>query len=284
LSRRLGLAHHLIEWRGAKPRARIQERAREARYRLLGACARSIGANYLVTAHHADDQAETVLFRLLRGSGVGGLRGMESLVEEDGLTIARPLLGLRKAELVAFCDANDVSFVTDPSNDDPRFARTQMRRLGALLAAEGLGVEEIARLSRRAARMEEAVAAQARAASERLGWTHPQAKRDADVLFLEPIEIVQRLLTAEVARVGGKAQRQIRLEAIETLAEDLRAAHADGKALRANVGGASVHLSARGVLSVNPEAPRRNQDKAATDAADPPSPADRRAAATRRDS
>jgi tRNA(Ile)-lysidine synthase len=257
LSQRLGLTHHLIEWRGAKPRSRIQELAREARYTLLGACAREIGADFLVTAHHADDQAETVLFRLVRGSGIGGLRGMESLVEEGGLTLARPLLGLRKAELVAFCEANGVAFANDPSNADPRFARTQLRRLCGLLAAEGLGVDEIARLSRRAARMEEAVAAQAKAAAERLGWTRAQEKRDADALLREPQEIVQRLLTGEVVRVGGKAFRQIRLDAIETLAQDLRAARAAGKALRANIGGASVHLSAKGVLSVSPEEPRR---------------------------
>jgi tRNA(Ile)-lysidine synthase len=257
LSRRLGLAHHLIEWRGAKPRSRIQERAREARYALLGACAREIGADCLVTAHHADDQAETVLFRLVRGSGIGGLRGMESLVEEEGLTLARPLLGLRKAELVAFCKANGETFATDPSNADPRFARTQMRRLGGLLAAEGLGLSEIARLSRRAARMEEAVSAQAKAAAERLGWINIQERRDADALLSEPQEVVQRLLTGEIARVGGKAPRQIRLEAIETLAQELRAARARGMALRANVGGASVHLSAKGALSVTPEAPRR---------------------------
>ncbi len=201
LSRGLGLIHHLIEWRGAKPRSRIQERAREARYALLGACAREIGADFLVTAHHADDQAETVLFRLVRGSGIGGLRGMESRVEEGGLTLARPLLGLRKAELVAFCEANGEAFATDPSNDDPRFARTQLRRLGGLLAAEGLGLSEIARLSRRAARMEEAVAAQTKAAAERLGWTSAQEKRDADALFGES----RRKSPASAARRSGRS-------------------------------------------------------------------------------
>lgn len=257
LSRRLGLPHHLIEWRGAKPRSRIQERAREARYALLSACARAIGADFLVTAHHADDQAETVLFRLLRGSGVGGLRGMESLVAHDGLTLSRPLLPLRKAELVAYCTANGVAFATDPSNADPRFARTQLRALGPLLAAEGLGIEEIARLARRAARMEEAVAVQTKAAAARLGWTLAEAARDADALLAEPLEVAQRLLAGEIARVGRKDPRQIRLEAIETLTLALRDARVSRKALRANIGGASVHLSAKGVLSVAPEAPRR---------------------------
>lgn len=257
LARRLGLAHHLIEWRGPKPRSRIQEQAREARYQLLGACAQQIGADVLVTAHHADDQAETVIFRLLRGSGIGGLRGMEDAVTQGRLRLARPLLGLRKAELTAFCEACGEPFARDPSNDDPRFARTHLRRLTGLLAAEGLGVDEIVRLSRRAARMEEAVVAQAKAAAERLGWASAASTRDGAALLDEPPEIVQRLLAAEIARVGGKPRRQIRLEAVEALTQGLRQARAQNKALRANVGGASVRLSANGALTVGPETPRR---------------------------
>jgi tRNA(Ile)-lysidine synthase len=257
LSRKLGLSHHLIEWRGPKPRSRIQERAREARYQLLGACAREISADYVVTAHHANDQAETVLFRLIRGSGIGGLGGMAPYSTIEGAMLARPLLGVCKAELIAFCELSGEDYARDPSNADPRFARTHLRRLAELLAAEGLGVDEIARLSGRAARVEEAVIAQTEAAAQRLGWTRAQATRDAQALFDEPQEIVQRLLAAEIVRVAGKLRRQIRLEAIEALARTLRDAHSRGQALRANVGGASVHLSAKGKLNISLEAPRR---------------------------
>jgi tRNA(Ile)-lysidine synthase len=257
LAQRLGMTHHLIEWRGPKPRSRIQERARQARYELLGACAREIGADFLVTAHHADDQVETVLFRLIRGSGIGGLRGMDGVAAKGKVTLARPLLGLRKTELVAFCKAAGEAYAHDPSNADPRFARTHLRRLAMMLAAEGLGVNEIARLSRRAAQMEEAVVAQVRAAAVRLEWNAVRAIRDGVALLQEPQEIVQRLLTIEIARVAGKQSRQIRLEAIETLALALLRARAQNKAMRANIGGASVHLSAKGALSVSPEAPRR---------------------------
>jgi tRNA(Ile)-lysidine synthase len=259
LSHRLGLPHHVIEWRGSKPRSRIQERARQARYQLLGDCAERVGADFLVTAHHADDQAETVLFRLIRGSGIGGLRGMESVVAKERFTLARPLLSLRKAELVAFCAAAGEAYAADPSNVDPRFARTHLRRLADLLAAEGLGVDEIARLSRRAARMEEAVCVHTANAARRLGWVEAHATRDGAALLDEPPEIVQRLLTGEIARVSGKQMRQIRLEAVESLAQALRHARAQNKEMRANVGGASVHLSAKGALNVSPEAPRRRR-------------------------
>ena len=141
LCARLGVAHRILQWKGAKPVSRLQERAREARYRLLVDHAKAIGADALLTAHHADDQAETVLFRLLRGSGVAGLRGMELTTTRDGMTIARPLIGLKKRDLIAFARARGAPFVDDPSNADPRFARTRLRALLAQLGEEGLDAE-----------------------------------------------------------------------------------------------------------------------------------------------
>ena len=85
----VGLPHSILTWQGAKPRSRIQERARTVRYALLGAHARELGADYLLTAHHADDQAETILFRLLRGSGLAGLAGMSSEIMLGNIRLYR---------------------------------------------------------------------------------------------------------------------------------------------------------------------------------------------------
>ena len=126
-----GLPHHTLVREGDVPKTRIQERARVARYALLADCAKNIGADTIVTAHHADDQAETILMRLTRGSGPAGLAGMAALSRRDGVAIARPLLAVAKADLVEICRAEGVAFAEDPSNDNAAFRRVALRRLAA---------------------------------------------------------------------------------------------------------------------------------------------------------
>jgi tRNA(Ile)-lysidine synthase len=255
LCARLGVAHRILQWKGAKPVSRLQERARDARYRLLVGHAKAIGADALLTAHHADDQAETVLFRLLRGSGVAGLRGMELTTTRDGMTIARPLIGLKKRELVAFAHARGAPFVDDPSNADPRFARTRLRALLARLGEEGLDAEALDRLARRAGETEQALAHMTAEVEARLG---PEAAIDARALYAAPIAIVQRILALRIAAAGGRDPSRIGLEKMEALAAGLRDALRERRAYGANVGGALVRLTARGRLSFVPEPPRKS--------------------------
>jgi tRNA(Ile)-lysidine synthase len=252
---RLGVGHRVLQWKGVKPTSRLQERAREARYRLLVDHAKAIGADVLMTAHHADDQAETVLFRLLRGSGVAGLRGMDDVTARDGMTIARPLIGLKKRDLIAFANARGAPFIDDPSNFDPRFARTRLRTLLVRLGEEGLDAEALDRLARRARETEEALAhltadVEAQVGSER--------SIDARALFAAPIAIAHRILARRIAEAGGRDASRIGLEKIETLALNLRAALNERRAYAANLGGAVVRLAAKGRLSFAPEPPRKS--------------------------
>jgi tRNA(Ile)-lysidine synthase len=252
---RLGVDHRVLKWKGAKPTSRLQERAREVRYRLLIDHAKAINADALMTAHHIDDQAETVLFRLLRGSGVSGLRGMEVISMRDGMTIARPLIGLEKRDLIAFAEARGAPFIDDPSNADPRFARTRLRALLVRLGEEGLDAQALDRLARRARETEEALARLTTEIEARIGL---EGALDARALFAAPIAIAQRILTRRIAETGGRDASRIGLEKVETLATDLRDALEERRAYGANVGGAIVRLTAKGRLSFAPEPPRRS--------------------------
>jgi len=253
LCARLGVGHRVLQWKGAKPTSRLQERAREARYRLLVDHAKAIGADAVMTAHHADDQAETVLFRLLRGSGVAGLRGMDLMTARDGMTVARPLIGLKKRDLIAFADARGAAFIDDPSNADPRFARTRLRSLLVRLGEEGLDAEALDRLARRARETEEALAHLTAEVEARVG---SDGVIDARALFAAPIAIGQRILARRIAAAGGRNASRIGLEKIETLAANLRDALKERRAYGANIGGALVRLTAKGRLSFAPEPPR----------------------------
>jgi tRNA(Ile)-lysidine synthase len=255
---RLGVSHRVLHWKGAKPATRLQERAREARYRLLVDHAKALGADAVMTAHHADDQAETVLFRLLRGSGLAGLRGMDVMTARDGMTIARPLIGLKKRDLIAFANARAAPFLDDPSNSDPRFARTRLRALLARLDEEGLNADALDRLARRARETEAALAHLTAEVEARVGL---EGAVEASALFAAPVAIVQRILTQRIAEAGGRDASRIGLEKIETLAAALGDALKERRAYGANIGGVVVRLTAKGRLSFAPEPPRAGRKR-----------------------
>ena len=129
LCRKLAVPHAILtlEWATA-PNRNLQARAREGRYALLGDWALGRALPAVATAHHLDDQAETLLMRLARGAGIGGLgatRTIRPLI--DGVELVRPLLGWRKAELAELVGSAGVKPVDDPSNRDPRHDRVRMR-------------------------------------------------------------------------------------------------------------------------------------------------------------
>ncbi|MGV8853263.1 MAG: tRNA lysidine(34) synthetase TilS [Devosia sp.] len=155
-ARALGLAATGLRWSGDKPAAGLQEAARQARYRLIGAAMASDGVGVLLTAHHRDDQAETVLMRLAHGSGIEGLKGMAQLVEIEGVLVHRPLLALDRATLARVVASSGLVPVADPSNLDPHYERVRWRHAMPTLAGLGLDAATIAQF---AARMGEADAA-----------------------------------------------------------------------------------------------------------------------------
>jgi tRNA(Ile)-lysidine synthase len=142
---RLGIPHCILtaSWK-ERPATAIQERARAMRYRLLGQWGAERGLKALLTAHHLDDQAETLLMRFARGAGIRGLSGMRRIARTPGgkILLLRPLLGWRRSELEAVCAASGFEPALDPSNEDEQFERVRVRK--ALREIEWLDPEAMA--------------------------------------------------------------------------------------------------------------------------------------------
>jgi tRNA(Ile)-lysidine synthase len=254
-----GVPHRTLCWRGEKPQTGLQEAAREARYALLAEAAREAGASHILTAHTRDDQAETVLFRLARGSGLAGLAGMAPATRLDELVLARPLLDVPKARLIATLRAAGVRFFEDPSNQDPRFARARLRALMPALAAEGLDAARLARIAQRLRRADAALEAATTAALARLsiGGDSTAIAIDAEAFAQLPAEVALRILHHAIAQNGH--ERPPELAKLEVLLDALAAARSAPKPnFRRTLAGALVTLAA-GRLMVAPAPPRRHR-------------------------
>ena len=158
LAAELGLPHAILTWeREGAVSASIQARARLARYGLMAAYCHAHDIPALVTAHHLDDQAETFLMRLKRGSGLDELAAIPERGVWAGIAILRPLLDVPKARLVATLAAQNIPYASDPSNADPRFERARVRDSIEALARLGITPEALALSARRLGRAREAL-------------------------------------------------------------------------------------------------------------------------------
>jgi tRNA(Ile)-lysidine synthase len=258
LARRLGVPHRTLRWRGKKPVTGLPEAARYARYGLLAQAAGRAGYGHILTAHTLDDQAETVLFRLSRGSGLTGLAGMARaarLPVGGDFVLLRPFLTVAKARLVATLEAAGIGFSDDPSNRDPRFTRARLRALMPALAREGLDAGGLARLSARARRADATVEFAVDAARAALAPGPWRAR--GPIVFAAgafgrlPAEVALRLLGRAIDHVGDEGP--VELAKLEALCAALARAHT---LLRRTLAGALVTLKADR-LTVERAPPRR---------------------------
>jgi tRNA(Ile)-lysidine synthase len=251
LCEKLGVPHVTLkaEWK-QKPETAIQERARVERYRLLARWLGERDLSMLVTAHHLDDQAETLLMRLNRGSGARGLAGMRPAmalpIPGAKVRLLRPLLAWRRSELEEICKSAGLKPVADPSNEDEQFERVRVRK--GLASADWLDSEGMAR-----------AAAHLAAADVALHWAtdkewESQVKRGDNAIVYRPaapLEIRRRI-----------ARRSVVALAREGRANPLRGRELDRLVAVLNRGGKAT---IRGVLCSGGEewrftpAPKRRQ-------------------------
>jgi tRNA(Ile)-lysidine synthase len=263
LAKTLELPHRTLRWSGAKPKTGLPAAARDARYRLLARAARVAGATHVLTAHTQDDQAETLLMRMSRGSGIAGLAAMARQSQREGVVLARPLLHIPKARLVATLKKAKIGFADDPTNRDANFTRPRFRAIMPALAAEGFDARNLARLASRLARANAALEILVDGAERylALGERDPgHAGFDANSFAALAEEIRLRLLLRRIDQIGHEGPAELgKVEAL--LAALDRAVAATGPArgrigLKRTLAGALVSL-VDGRIRIEPAPPRR---------------------------
>ena len=204
LAETLDIPHEILKWQGWDGTGNLQDQARRARYRLLADWAKANSIAVIALGHTADDQAETVLMRLIRSAGVTGLAAMPVRRTIHGVTIFRPLLGITREELRAYLREKGIGWADDPSNDDMRFDRIKARRALEVLEPLGLTARALA-----------GVAQNMGQAREALDWYTFLAARDiatiigGDVVLdlhkfrALPDEIARRLFSRALCWISG---------------------------------------------------------------------------------
>lgn len=224
-----GIAHEVLTWKGRKPRSNLQEAARKARYRLLTEYCQRLGASHLFVAHTQEDQAETFLLRLARGSGVDGLACMLPVSTMHGIALVRPLLNVSKADLLTYLRHKKQKFICDPSNENARFDRVKFRKALPMLAGLGLTVSRLASTAASMQRVRECLEAETgRVISGHVTW-FPEGY--ALVKWFDvPDEIALRIWATLIMRIGGHAVKP-RLEETSQLYHALQRPYFKGATL-----------------------------------------------------
>jgi tRNA(Ile)-lysidine synthase len=220
----LGFRHETLRWDGEKPSADLQAEARRARYALLTGYCREANVPALATAHTSDDQAETVLMRVARGSGVDGLSAMDGVSRRNGIDILRPFLGIPRRRIEAFLRAHGQPWLDDPSNEDDRFERVRVRRMLRAAPSLGLAPAALALSARRLRRARDALDAAATEFLAANASLYPAGYADIGLpqLFHVPEEIGLRALGRTVTVIGGGTGVPLRLSKLEACFEALR--------------------------------------------------------------
>ena len=223
----------------------LEQAARKARYAFLERTARRVAANYVLTAHTMDDQAETVLLRLMRGSGGFGLGGMEAvrpLAKDSSVKLVRPILWARRLETEDYCRLRKTEYLSDEMNDDQTFSRVRIRKQ-LLPLMQSFNNRVVEALSRTAAQLREdgavlfddsdALLRRAVVSTQQSETETPAL--DVRVLANAPPALRRRALRAWLSEARGTARR---LEMVHLVAVE--------KLLDGNAGGRTVELPGGG--------------------------------------
>jgi tRNA(Ile)-lysidine synthase len=218
-----GIAHETLRWTDWDGQGNLQSAARTARYDLLA----EAGGGPILLGHTQDDVAETFLMRLARGSGVDGLARMRASWDDRGRRWLRPFLGVTRAALRDWLRARDVTWVEDPTNDDPAYDRVKMRAALELLSPLGIDADRLATTAEAMGEARTALTLFAHREAVRIARVEAgDVVFDAPPLEALPAETRDRLLAHAIGWVTGATYRPRRRALIAAAA----AARETGKA------------------------------------------------------
>jgi tRNA(Ile)-lysidine synthase len=229
----LGLPWRIMQAPPREGAGNLQDWARRARYACLAAAAREAGLDTIVTAHHREDQAETFLLRLARGSGVYGLAAMPEETTIEGIRLVRPLLGVSRLALTREVEQSRLPTATDPSNADLRFERVRVRTVMPAFAEGGIDAETLARTAQRLGRAAAALdhytgsLLKESFSADRFG----SVAGSAHALAEAPEEVSLRALALILRAVGGSDYTP-RLDSLEALRSAILEAGDSGRVKR----------------------------------------------------
>jgi tRNA(Ile)-lysidine synthase len=200
-----GIHHEILRWEHPPLTVAIQEQARHARYEALTAACRRQGLRALLLAHQQEDQAETVLLRFAKGTGIDGLAAMQPVTMWQGVALLRPLLQILKARLIATCDTFGQAYIRDSSNEAKIFARGRLRAAAEVLAAEGMNAARLGDLAARASLARDALEIYANRLLAQAVFWHPAGYAEIHLMRFEqePLEIRLRVLRCVLTAIGG---------------------------------------------------------------------------------
>ncbi len=218
------VSHVTVKWEEEKPDTGIMEEARAARYKLIANILKKQGGRILLLAHHMNDQAETVLFRLSKGSGIKGLCGIREVqkMADTDMILVRPLLSTSKDELIEYCKEEKINFVNDPSNENEKYARARLRKSFEILEKEGLSAERMAKLAKRIARADEALDYYSNILFMKAIEINDGVLFVLEDLMNVPEEIRNRTVLQAIKKIGGNISKYgVRIHRFENVIEDI---------------------------------------------------------------
>lgn len=239
----------ILTWNDHSDMKNIQASARNARYNLLTNESEALGIEYLLTAHNKNDQAETILMNIMRGSGVDGLVGMKTISKVNGINLLRPMLSFSRDEIIEYLRSNDINWVEDPSNNNEKFERVKVRKIlnsiqdSNLVNSQNL-LDRLVLLGENCLRTRNFIEKYVENRINEICYFWPIGAVTIDIaqLILEEEEIIFRILK-KIIRLVGKQNNYVRFEKIMRLYEGFLISYQQKSNFFVTLGGCMIWLS-----------------------------------------